>query len=73
MMFSRFCQNCVHVWCFHGVIGVLLIVAVFSDLCISRGWGDPEAPSRERDLQFGTNLLVFAMAERAAGTPMLSR
>ena len=49
------------------------IVAVFSDLCISRGWGDPEAPSRERDLQFGTNLLVFAMAERAAGTPMLSR
>jgi hypothetical protein len=44
---------------------------VFSDLCISRGWGDPFASSRERDLQFGTNLVVFAIAERAAGTRMI--
>lgn len=47
------------------------VVSVFSDLCISRGWGDVEANSRERDMQFGANLIVFAMAQRAAGKPMI--
>jgi hypothetical protein len=44
---------------------------IFSDLCISRGWGDLLASSRERDLQFGANLIVFAIAQRAAGIPMI--
>lgn len=40
---------------------------IFSDLNISWYWGDPLADSRERGLQFGCNLIVYAMAQRAAG------
>lgn len=43
------------------------IVAIFSDLNISYAWASPEASGRYRALQFGTNLLVFALAERRAG------
>ena len=41
--------------------------AIFSDLNISWYWGDAFAVSRDRGLQFGANLIVFAMAQRAAG------
>ena len=43
------------------------VVAVFSDLNISYGWASTEISGRHRALQFGTNLLVFALAERRAG------
>lgn len=43
------------------------VAVIFSDLNISWYWGDPLAVSRDRGLQFGANLIVFAMAQRAAG------
>jgi hypothetical protein len=43
---------------------------IFSDLNISWYWGDPLAESRDRGLQFGANLIVFAMTQRAAGPGM---
>jgi hypothetical protein len=43
------------------------VAVIFSDLNISWYWGDPLAASRDRGLQFGTNLIVFAMTQRAAG------
>jgi hypothetical protein len=39
------------------------VVAVFSDLNISWYWGDPAVDARERALQFGTNLMVFALTQ----------
>jgi hypothetical protein len=38
---------------------------IFSDLNISWYWGDPLADGRQRGLQFGTNLVVFAMSQKA--------
>ncbi len=45
------------------------VAVVFSDLNISYGWASMEAQGRRRALQFGTNLLVFALAEQRAGPP----
>ena len=42
-------------------------VAIFSDLNISYGWASLDASGRRRALQFGTNLLIFALAEHRAG------
>ena len=39
------------------------VAAVFSDLNISWYWGDPAVDARERALQFGTNLMVFALTQ----------
>ncbi len=39
------------------------IAVVFSDLNISFYWGDPRADARERGLQFGVNLIVFALTQ----------
>ena len=43
------------------------VVVIFSDLNISWYWGDPLADLRERGLQFGGNLIVFAMSQRVLG------
>ncbi|MCC7264698.1 MAG: DUF4159 domain-containing protein [Candidatus Latescibacteria bacterium] len=43
------------------------VAVIFSDLNISWYWGDPLAEARERGLQFGANLIVFALTQRAAG------
>ena len=40
-------------------------VVIFSDLNISWYWGDPLAEGRERGLQFGCNLIVFALTQQA--------
>ena len=39
------------------------IAVVFSDLNVSWYWGDPLADARERGLQFGVNLIVFALTQ----------
>lgn len=39
------------------------VAVVFSDLNISWYWGDPNADARERGLQFGVNLIVFALTQ----------
>jgi hypothetical protein len=39
---------------------------IFSDLNISWYWGDPRCRNRERGLQFGVNLLVFALTQGLA-------
>ncbi|MCG3777096.1 MAG: hypothetical protein JW395_3972 [Nitrospira sp.] len=39
------------------------VAVVFSDLNISWYWGDPLADARERGLQFGVNLIVFALTQ----------
>ena len=39
------------------------VVCVFSDLNISWYWGDPLSDARERGLQFGVNLIVFALTQ----------
>lgn len=39
---------------------------IFSDLNISWFWADTEADGRNRGLQFGCNLIVYAVARRAA-------
>jgi hypothetical protein len=39
------------------------VAVVFSDLNISWYWGDPLADARERGLQFGVNLVVFALTQ----------
>ena len=44
------------------------VAVIFSDLNISWYWGDPLAETRERGLQFGANLIVFALTQRAAGS-----
>ena len=39
------------------------MAVVFSDLNVSWYWGDPLADARERGLQFGVNLIVFALTQ----------
>lgn len=39
------------------------VAVVFSDLNISWYWGDPIADARERGLQFGVNMIVFALTQ----------
>ena len=39
------------------------VAVVFSDLNLSWYWGDPMADARERGLQFGVNLIVFALTQ----------
>ncbi|MCD6170039.1 MAG: DUF4159 domain-containing protein [Candidatus Latescibacteria bacterium] len=39
------------------------LAVVFSDLNISWYWGDTEATGRERGLQFGVNLIVYALTQ----------
>ncbi|MEW6755933.1 MAG: DUF4159 domain-containing protein [Candidatus Latescibacterota bacterium] len=39
------------------------VAVVFSDLNISYYWGDPLADARERGLQFGVNLVVYALTQ----------
>ncbi len=39
------------------------VAVVFSDLNISWYWGDPQADARERGLQFGVNLIVYALTQ----------
>jgi len=39
------------------------VAVVFSDLNISWYWGDPLADARERGLQFGVNMIVFALTQ----------
>jgi len=39
------------------------VAVIFSDLNISWYWGDPLADARERGLQFGVNLIVFALTQ----------
>jgi hypothetical protein len=43
------------------------VAVVFSDLNISFAWSVSEAVGRRRALQFGTNLVIFALAQYAAG------
>ncbi len=43
------------------------VAVIFSDLNISAHWGNLEAQGRDRHLQFGVNLIVFAMTQQAAG------
>jgi hypothetical protein len=42
------------------------VAVVFSDLNISYYWGNPLADARERGLQFGANLLVYALTQHVA-------
>ena len=46
------------------------IAVIFSDLNISWFWGNLQADGRNRSLQFGTNLLVYALAQKYAGRPL---
>lgn len=46
------------------------IAVIFSDLNISWFWGNLRADGRNRSLQFGTNLLVCALAQKYAGRPL---
>ena len=46
------------------------IAVIFSDLNISWFWGSRDAEGRDRSLQFGTNLLVYALAQKYAGRPL---
>jgi len=39
------------------------VAVIFSDLNISYYWGDPLCDARERGLQFGVNLVVFALTQ----------
>jgi len=39
------------------------VAVIFSDLNISYYWGDPLADAKERGLQFGVNLVVFALTQ----------
>ena len=43
------------------------VAVIFSDLNISWYWADAEASSRDRGLQLGANLIVFALTQQAAG------
>ena len=43
---------------------------IFSDLNISWFWASHNAPGRNRSLQFGTNLVVFALIQKHAGQPL---
>ena len=46
------------------------IAVIFSDLNISWFWGNLDAEGRNRSLQFGTNLLICALAQKYAGQPL---
>ena len=46
------------------------IAVIFSDLNISWFWGNRDAEGRNRSLQFGTNLLIYALAQKHAGRPL---
>ena len=46
------------------------IAVIFSDLNISWFWGNLDADGRTRSLQFGTNLLICALAQKYAGQPL---
>ena len=46
------------------------IAVIFSDLNISWFWGSRDAEGRDRSLQFGTNLLVYALTQKYAGRPL---
>ncbi|HIG57025.1 MAG TPA: DUF4159 domain-containing protein [Candidatus Handelsmanbacteria bacterium] len=46
------------------------LAVVFSDLNISHFWGDLNADGRDRSLQFGSNLIVFALTQKYAGRPL---
>ncbi len=46
------------------------IAVIFSDLNISWFWGNLDAEGRNRSLQFGTNLLICALAQKYAGRPL---
>jgi len=39
------------------------VAVVFSDLNVSWYWGDPLADARERGLQYGVNLIVYALTQ----------
>ena len=43
---------------------------IFSDLNISWFWGSLNAEGRNRSLQFGTNLVVFALVQKYSGRPL---
>ena len=43
---------------------------IFSDLNISWFWGNRDAEGRNRSLQFGSNLLIHALAQKYAGQPL---
>tara|TARA_B100000959_G_scaffold281151_1_gene344573 strand:+ start:976 stop:1302 length:327 start_codon:yes stop_codon:yes gene_type:complete len=43
------------------------VAVIFSDLNISYAWSASEALGRQRSLQFGANLVIFALAQYAAG------
>ncbi|MCY3792571.1 MAG: DUF4159 domain-containing protein, partial [Gemmatimonadetes bacterium] len=43
---------------------------IFSDLNISWFWASHNAAGRNRSLQFGTNLVVFALIQKHAGRPL---
>jgi len=43
---------------------------IFSDLNISWFWANTDSEGRDRSLQFGTNLVVFALAKKLAGRPL---
>ena len=46
------------------------VAVIFSDLNISWFWGNRDAEGRNRSLQFGTNLLIYALAQKHAGRPL---
>ena len=43
------------------------VAVIYSDLNLSLFWGDPEVSGRERGLQFGANLIVFALTQQIGG------
>jgi len=47
------------------------ILVIFSELNISVYWANVAVSSRKRYLQFGTNLIVFSLAQRVAGMPLV--
>ena len=46
------------------------LAVIFSDLNISHFWGNLDADGRDRSLQFGSNLIVFALTQKYAGRPL---
>lgn len=46
------------------------VAVIFSDLNISWFWGNTDAEGRKRSLQFGTNLVVCALAQKFANRPL---
>ena len=46
------------------------LAVVFSDLNISYFWGKLDADGPDRSLQFGSNLIVFALTQKYAGRPL---